>query len=306
MSEDELRLYRILSLAPFPKSYLGKVFLVAFLGTHVPLLALLAYLVSFRRFGLRATLRILSVAVPATLVGTALTLWAINALSTPVMLASKALRRYLESGDLPELPVGHADRAGRLMTDVQHTVERLDAAMRSLDELASKDHLTGAYNRRAADDRLTEDVARAQRGGGTLTLALLDLDHFKPVNDKYGHHVGDACLVHFAEVLGRNVRKGDWIARWGGDEFLVVTWHAEAEEEGPPVERVLGRVAEDLRKNPVVLPDGEEALLTFSGGVCRWQPGDDPGRLISKGDEGLYRAKAEGGDAVVRAGEIPL
>jgi diguanylate cyclase (GGDEF)-like protein len=302
MSDDELRLYRTLSRAPFPKSYLGKVFLVAFLGTHVPLLALLAYLVSFRRFGLRTTLRILSVTVPATLGGTALTLWAIHALSTPVVLASKALHRYLESGQLPELPVGHADRAGRLMTDVQHTVERLDAAMRSLDELASKDHLTGAYNRRAADDRLTEDVARAQRGGGTLTLALLDLDQFKPVNDEYGHHAGDACLVHFAEVLGRNVRKGDWIARWGGDEFLVVTWHAEEEEEeGLPVERVLGRVAEDLRKAPLVLPDGEEALLTFSGGVCRWQPGDDPGRLISKGDEGLYRAKAEGGDAVVRA-----
>ena len=302
MSDDELRLYRTLSRAPFPKSYLGKVFLVAFLGTHVPLLALLAYLVSFRRFGLRATLRILSVTVPATLGGTALTLWAIHALSTPVVLASKALHRYLESGKLPELPVGYADRAGRLMADVQHTVERLDAAMRSLDELASKDHLTGAYNRRAADDRLTEDVARAQRVGGTLTLALLDLDQFKPVNDEYGHHAGDACLVHFAEVLGRNVREGDWIARWGGDEFLVVIWHAEEEEEeGLPVERVLGRVAEDLRKTPVVLPDGEEALLTFSGGLCRWQPGDDPGKLISKGDEGLYRAKAEGGDALVRA-----
>jgi diguanylate cyclase (GGDEF)-like protein len=302
MSDDELWLYRTLSRAPFPKSYLGKVFLVAFLGTHVPLLALLAYLVSFRHFGLRATLRILSVTVPATLGGTALTLWAIHALSTPVTLSSKALHRYLKSGKLPELPVGYADRAGRLMTDVQHTVERLDAAMRSLDELASKDYLTGAYNRRAADDRLTEDVARAQRGGGTLTLALLDLDQFKPVNDEYGHHAGDACLVHFAEVLGRNVRKGDWIARWGGDEFLVVTWHAEEEdEEGSPVERVLGRVAEDLRKTPVVLPDGEEALLTFSGGVYRWQPGDDPERLISKGDEGLYRAKADGGAAVVRA-----
>src|ERR687893_95759 len=96
MSEDELGLYRALSRAPFPKSYLGKVFLVAFLGTHVPLLALLAYLVRFRHFGLRATLRILSVTVPATLGGTAVTLWAIHALSAPVALASAALRRYLE------------------------------------------------------------------------------------------------------------------------------------------------------------------------------------------------------------------
>ena len=300
MGNDELGLYRALSRAPFPKSYLGKVFLAAFLGTHVPLLALLAYLVRFRRFGLRASLRILSVTVPATLGGTAATLWAIHALSAPVVLASRTLRRYLDSGELPDLPTRYTDRAGRLMADVQYAVERLDAAMKSLDELASTDHLTGVYNRRAAEDRLAEDIARAQRGGGTLELALLDLDRLKSVNDDHGHHAGDACLIRFAEVLGRNVREGDWIARWGGDEFLVVTWRA-GEQEDPSAEHVLGRIAEDLRENPMVLPGGEEASFTFSGGVCRWQPGDDLGRLVSKGDEGLYRAKAKGGNAIVHA-----
>jgi diguanylate cyclase (GGDEF)-like protein len=299
MGKDELRLYRALSRAPFPKSYLGKVFLTAFLGTHVPLLALLAYFVRFRRFGFGATLRILSITVPATLGGTAMTLWAMHALYTPVTLASKALRRYLDMGEIPELPTGYADRAGRLMADVQYAVERLDAAMSSLGELATTDHLTGVYNRRAAEGRLAEDIARAQRGGETLTLALLDFDQFKPVNDEHGHHAGDACLIHFAEVLGRNVREGDWIARWGGDEFLVSVWHAE--EEGPSAERALERVAEVLRENPVVLPNGEEALLTFSGGVCRWQPGDDPGRLVWKADQALYRAKAEGGDTIEHA-----
>ena len=299
MGKDELRLYRALSRAPFPKSYLGKVFLTAFLGTHVPLLALLAYFVRFRRFGFGATLRILSITVPATLGGTAMTLWAMHALYTPVTLASKALRRYLDMGEIPELPTGYADRAGRLMADVQYAVERLDAAMSSLGELATTDHLTGVYNRRAAEGRLAEDIARAQRGGETLTLALLDFDQFKPVNDEHGHHAGDACLIHFAEVLGRNVREGDWIARWGGDEFLVSVWHAE--EEGPSAERALERVAEVLRENPVVLPNGKEALLTFSGGVCRWQPGYDPGRLVWKADEALYRAKAEGGDTIEHA-----
>ena len=300
MGQDELRLYRALSRAPFPKSYLGKVFLVAFLGTHVPLLALLAYIARFRHFGLRATLRILSITVPATLGGTAMTLWAIHALSAPVALASAALRRYLDSGQIPELPTGYADRAGRLMADVQYAIERLDAAMRSLDELAGSDHLTGLYNRRAAEERLAEDIARARRGTGTPALALLDLDNLKSVNDEHGHHTGDACLIHFAEVLGRNVREGDWIARWGGDEFLVGTLQEE-EGERLSVERVLERVAKDLRENPVVLPGGEEALLTFSGGVCRWQRGDDSGRMISKADEGLYRAKAEGGAGMVRA-----
>src|SRR5215217_1551148 len=302
MGNDELGLYRALSRAPFPRSYLGKVFLAAFLGTHVPLLALLAYLVRFRRFGLRASLRILSVTVPATLGGTAATLWAIHALSAPVVLASRALRRYLDSGELPDLPTRHTDRAGRLMADVQYAVERLDAAMKSLDELASTDHLTGVYNRRAAEDRLAEDIARAQRGGGTLELALLDLDRLKSVNDDHGHHAGDACLIRFAEVSGRNVREGDWIARWGGDEFLVLTWRAGEEEgEGTSVGRLLGRVAEDLGDNPAVLPDGEEASLTFSGGACRWHPGDEPGGLISKADGALYRAKAEGKSTVVQA-----
>jgi diguanylate cyclase (GGDEF)-like protein len=298
MSRDELRLYRALSRAPFPKSYLGKVFLTAFLGTHVPLLALFAYLVRFRRFGVGASLRILSVTVPATLGGTAATLWAINALHAPVTLASEALRRYLDSGEIPELPAGYTDRAGRLMADVQHAVERLDAAMRSLGELAATDHLTGVHNRRAAEGRLAEDVARAQRGGGALTLALLDLDRFKPVNDEHGHRAGDTYLIHFAELLASNLREGDWVARWGGDEFLVGVWQAE---EGPPAERVLGRVAGVLRENPMVLPNGEEALLTFSGGVGRWRPGDDAGELLSKADEALYRAKAKGGGTIEHA-----
>src|SRR5215203_437424 len=239
MDNDKLRLYRALSRAPYPKSYVGKIFLTAFLGTHVPLLALLVYFERRRRFGLRSALRILSVTVPATLGGTALTLWAMHALSAPTVLASKALRRYLQSGELPELPVGYTDRAGRLMADVQYTVERLDAAMRSLEELATRDHLTGAYNRRAAEERIAEDLKRAERGGGTLSLALFDLDHLKAINDEHGHRAGDACVVRSAEVLNRNMRAGDWVARWGGDEFVVGMWNTQV--EGQPTKRVLER-----------------------------------------------------------------
>ena len=95
------------------------------------------------------------------------------------------------------------------------------------------------------------------------------------------------------------MREGDWTARWGGDESLVSVWHAQ--EEGPSAERVLERITEVLREDPVVLSNGEEALLTFSGGVGRWQPGDDSERLLSKADDALYRAKAEGGNTVVHA-----
>src|ERR671921_182533 len=119
MGDDQLRLYRTLSRAPFPKSYVGKVFLTAFLSTHVPLLALLVYFMRDRRFGLGGALRILSVTVPATLGGTAMTLWAMYSLSEPTALASKALRRYLDSGELPwgtgdqGPPHGHLQPQGR-------------------------------------------------------------------------------------------------------------------------------------------------------------------------------------------------
>jgi diguanylate cyclase (GGDEF)-like protein len=296
MGDEQLRLYRLLSRAPFPKSYVGKVFLTAFFGTHLPLLALLVYFARYRRFGLGGALRILSVTVPATLGGTALTLWAMYSLSAPTTLASRALRRYLDSGELPDLPVGYTDRVGRLLADVQYTIERLDKAVRSLEDLATRDHLTGTYNRRAADERLAEDVKRAERGGGALSLTLLDLDQLKPINDAHGHRAGDACVVHFAEVLSRNVRAGDWIARWGGDEFVVGMWYTQ---DGQPTKRVLERIAEDLRESPVVLPDGEEMLLTFSAGTCRWKPGDDVRGLVSRADVALYRAKAEGGNTIV-------
>jgi diguanylate cyclase (GGDEF)-like protein len=264
----------------------------------VPLLALLAYLVRFRRFGLGAALRILSVTVVATLAGTAVTLWAMHALYKPVTLASRVLRRYLDTGEIPDLPVGYPDRAGRLMADVQYTIERLDAAMSSLNERATTDALTGIYNRRAAEERLSEDIARAERGGGTLTLALLDLDQLKSVNDEHGHHAGDECLIHFARVLDSNVRKGDWIARWGGDEFLLST--TQAEEDGPSIGRALERTAEALRETPIVL-GGEEVTLTLSAGVCRWQPGNSTVDLISRADKAIYKAKASGGNAIVHA-----
>jgi GAF domain-containing protein len=95
---------------------------------------------------------------------------------------------------------------------VKH-LERLDSALRSLGELATRDHLTGVYNRRAGEEHLVKDIARAERGGGTLSLAMLDLDRLKLINDEHGHRAGDASLKQFVSVLGRSIREGDWIAR---------------------------------------------------------------------------------------------
>jgi diguanylate cyclase (GGDEF)-like protein len=179
---------------------------------------------------------------------------------------------------------------------VKH-LERLDSVLRSLGELAARDHLTGVYNRRAGEEQLVKDIARAERGGGTMALAVLDLDRLKPINDEHGHRAGDACLEHFASVLCRSVREGDWIARWGGDEFVVGVWQAQGEETS--AERVLERAAGKLREDPPVLPSGEEARVTFSAGVVQWRGGDDAQGLFRKADEALYRAKRAGRNTVV-------
>ena len=96
-----------------------------------------------------------------------------------------------------------------MMANVQYVVQELDKVFRSLQESATMDHLTGAYNRRAGEQRLASDLARVGRGEGSLTLAVVDLDRFKPINDRYGHQAGDTCLRHLADTCIRSIRKGD-------------------------------------------------------------------------------------------------
>src|SRR3712207_177034 len=121
----EPKLYALLARFPRPKSYLGKIMLSAFLGTHVPLIALVLYLVFAAPLDWRASLAILVTVVVATLLGTGLTLYAIHALLRPVSLASKALYDYLDSGTIPSLPTKYTDQAGRLMANVQYVLQQL-------------------------------------------------------------------------------------------------------------------------------------------------------------------------------------
>ena len=303
LDKENLSAYEVVSTLPFPKSYAGKMLLVAFLGTHVPLVVLVLYFALVSSVSLRTKVRILFVALAATLTGTAATLLGLRSLLAPVSSASEALQRYLDNGELPELPTGYQDEAGKLMSDVRYVTERLDESLRSLSEQAAKDPLTGLYNRRVAQERLYEDVARVVRGRGAFALALLDLDQFKTINDQFGHGAGDVCLKHFAKVLGRTVRGEDWVARWGGDEFLVRLSEADEASSG---DQALERVAQELRNSPARLPNSEEVRLTFSGGIAQCDGQRDRQDntvevLLARADEALYRAKREGGDTIVRA-----
>jgi two-component system cell cycle response regulator len=176
-------------------------------------------------------------------------------------------------------------------------IERTKADKARLEMLAITDPLTLTLNRRALVDRLDEEMERARRYGLVLTLLMVDLDHFKRVNDTHGHLVGDDVLREVSMIIQREVRTVDIVARYGGEEFVVVL--PETAEEGAVAfaERVRQRIAE----HRIPGEDGEEPVsLTVSIGVATFpsssiETTDD---LISHADDALYRAKAEGRNKV--------
>jgi diguanylate cyclase (GGDEF)-like protein len=291
LKNNDLKTYASLARIGFPRSYSAKIMLVLFAGTHLPLVALVLYLLLASPGGLGTHLGVLAALLIATLLGFVATLFALRALLAPVRLASSSLEAYLHERSKPELPIGFSDEAGKLMANVQHTLDHLDSTIRSLEGLSGTDHLTGLPNRREGEVRLAEDHARAKRGGAILTVAVGDVDNFKAINDTHGHQAGDVCLRHVAQVIRRNVREGDWLARWGGDEFVLSLWDASV---FAPPEAVLRRINAGLRRSSVRLPGGEELVLSISVGAHRYAGEDDLRELLAKADAAMYEAKREG------------
>jgi diguanylate cyclase (GGDEF)-like protein len=122
-------------------------------------------------------------------------------------------------------------------------------------------------------------------------VAVVDVDNFKAINDTHGHQAGDVCLCHVARVIQRSVREGDWLARWGGDEFIISLWDASVFASP---EAVLGRINAGLRRSPVRLPGGEDLLLSISVGAQRYAGENDIRELLAKADAAMYEAKREG------------
>jgi len=265
--------------------------LVLFAGTNLPLLALVLYLLLAWPGGLGTHLGVLAALLIATLLGFVATLFALRALLAPVRLASSSLETYLHEHRKPELPMGFSDEAGKLMADVQHAIDHLDSTILSLEGLSGTDHLTGLPNRRKGEQRLGEDLARAKRGRAFLTVAVVDVDNFKSINDTHGHQAGDACLRHVARVIRRSVRESDWLFRWGGDEFVLALWDASVFASP---EAVLGRISRGLKESPVRLPLGEELVLSISVGAHRYAGEKDIRELLAKADAAMYEAKREG------------
>ena len=158
--------------------------------------------------------------------------------------------------------------------------------------LASTDPLTGLINRRAFMERFTHELARSQRHGPSPTLLLLDIDHFKKINDKHGHPAGDLVLAHLAQLLKSSVRNVDIIGRIGGEEFAVVLVETNAAMAEPVIERLLER----LRTTAVTLTDATTLNFTASIGSTEILWGDTVDTAIQRADEALYTAKNTGRD----------
>jgi diguanylate cyclase (GGDEF)-like protein len=290
LANDGLGTYALLSRLGFPNSYRGKIMLVAFLGTHAPLIALAFYLLLGYSGGSGPALRILVLMVAVTLLGTVATLLALRGLLAPISLTSSALKEYINDHKRPALPTSFTDEAGRLMADVQYAINNLDETVRSLEGLSTTDHLTGLLNRRQAEKLLAEEATRVRRGAEMLTLCVVDVNKFKHINDTYGHQVGDACIKHVADVIGRNIRKSDWLARWGGDEFVLVLRDANPFAR---TDTLLQRIVRDLKDSPLRLTQGEELTLTVTVGASRYSGEEDLRELLAKADEAMYEAKRE-------------
>ena len=165
---------------------------------------------------------------------------------------------------------------------------------------ASIDDLTGLYNHRFLVDYLGQQVALAERLNAPLAILMIDIDHFKDLNDRYGHQAGDAALAAFAQTLVSSVRRSDLAARYGGEEFSVVMANTSAAEAR--------LVAEKIRRNSghtrIELPDGEPVALTVSiGGAAFPENTDNARELLRLADESLYRAKRTGRNRTCMSGE---
>lgn len=174
---------------------------------------------------------------------------------------------------------------------MQQTAQR-----QRLSDYATFDHLTGLLNRRALAEILEREHVRAERYSRRYSVLFFDLDHFKAINSTYGHSIGDLGLQHVARIAGKALREGDWIGRWGGEEFLCIMPDALDSE----AERIAHRLRTQISNQPLIV-DGQPIPLTLSIGVaCYPQDGLDINSLLVHADAGLADAKRSGRNTVRR------
>jgi diguanylate cyclase (GGDEF)-like protein len=158
---------------------------------------------------------------------------------------------------------------------------------------ASTDPLTGLANRSKLNHQLDQEIARAARYGGPVAFIIYDVDHFKHINDNYGHTIGDKVLIELSSLASANIRKIDVLARWGGEEFAIIVPETPAEKAA--------ELAQSLRAAIEAHVFPEVGTITCSFGVAEYQPGDTAETLVERADKALYCAKVNGRNRVEMA-----
>jgi len=210
-------------------------------------------------------------------------------------LAAEAMRR----GVYDYLPKAGLDRTS-LLQAIRATLERsrlereIELAQKKVAELATQDGLTGCFNRRYIMEVLDREVERARRYGMPLTLAMIDLDHFKQINDRFGHDVGDVVLQRFADLLRETMRNTDYAGRYGGEEFMVILTNTPLESARTFADRFREKVSATW------FEAGETHVqVTCSAGLSQYTDTvGDASALLKLADEALYRAKDAGRNTV--------
>ena len=205
-------------------------------------------------------------------------------------------------GDFQDVPPhSRRDEFGHLLdalfvmqSEIRGKQRELSGRNAELEQIASRDRLTGLYNRRKIEESAAEHLALMKRYGGEFSLLLLDVDHFKAVNDIHGHAAGDAVLSHIAAILNRTVREADIAGRWGGEEFIILLPNTGLEGAAAVGEKVRCAIADHIF--PVV------GTKTISLGVGQLLERESFSSLVERADQALYRAKREGRNKVVMDG----
>ena len=184
--------------------------------------------------------------------------------------------------------------------EAQHAearIHELETELQHLSELVREDQLTGSLNRRGLDESYAREASRADRRDSPMCVAMLDLDDFKRLNDTHGHVAGDEALQHLVRLIKQTLRATEVVARFGGEEFVILMPDTKAEDAA----MVLTRLQRKLTKR-FFLYDNQKLLITFSGGVAQRLPGEEQADVLKRADEAVYRAKKAGKNRIVVAG----
>lgn len=180
--------------------------------------------------------------------------------------------------------------------ELRVTMKELNDAMEQIQDLANRDALTGVFNRRHLFDFLSKEINRQRRADGPFSVCILDIDHFKQVNDRHGHLAGDEVLKRVAETVMDSMRNIDCFGRYGGEEFLLILPQTPLSGAQIKAERVRRQVEE------MHFPDIDDSFqVTVSVGVAEHWPNEEPDNTICRADSALYEAKKQGRNQVILA-----